>query len=106
MMLRPRDLHDQKVIEANLGISPEPSSLRFVQDAFGNHVAIAEFDGSATELRFESIVNLEHSPAGDFDVEPAAESFLVDYIQRQHADPDDEVGRWARQFSYTSGHPS
>lgn len=47
MMLRPRDSHDQKVIEASLGISPEPSSLRFVQDAFGNHVAIAQFDGSS-----------------------------------------------------------
>ena len=38
MMLRPRDSHDQRVIEASLEISPEPRSLRFVQDAFGNHV--------------------------------------------------------------------
>ncbi len=106
MMLRPRDSHDQKVIEARLGITPEPSRLRFVQDAFGNHVAIAEFDGSAMELRFESIVSLEHSPAGDLDVEDANGTFPVDYsademvdlapcIQRQHADPDDEVGRGA-----------
>jgi hypothetical protein len=36
MMLRPRDSHDQKVIEASVEISPEPKSLRFVQDAFGN----------------------------------------------------------------------
>ena len=41
MMLRPRDSHDQRVIEARLEISPEPKSLRFVQDAFGNHVGIA-----------------------------------------------------------------
>jgi hypothetical protein len=41
MMLRPRDSHDQRVIEASLEISPEPRSLRFVQDAFGNHVGIA-----------------------------------------------------------------
>src|SRR5438128_9311164 len=34
MMLRPRDSHDQRVIEASLEISPEPRSLRFVQDAF------------------------------------------------------------------------
>jgi len=116
MMLRPRDSHDQKVIEASLGISPEPSSLRFVQDAFGNHVAIAEFDGTATELRFESIVSLEHSPAdaAAVGVEQANGSFPVDYsaddmaelapcIQRRHADPDDEVGRWARQFLLASG---
>ena len=40
MMLRPRDSHDQRVIEASLEISPEPRSLHFVQDAFGNHVGI------------------------------------------------------------------
>ena len=40
MMLRPRDSHDQRVIEASLEISPEPRSLRFVQDAFGNHESL------------------------------------------------------------------
>src|SRR3981081_1093018 len=49
MMLRPRDSHDQRVVEANLAITPAPSSLRFVQDAFGNHVAIARFDGVSSE---------------------------------------------------------
>ncbi len=116
MMLRPRDSHDQKVIEASLGITPEPSSLRFVRDAFGNHVAIAAFDGSSTELRFESIVSLEHSPAEPpaLDVELAAGTFPADYsadempdlapcIQRQHPDPDNEVGCWARQFLQADG---
>ena len=116
MMLRPRDSHDQKVIEASLEINPEPSSLRFTEDAFGNHVAIARFDGSATELSFESIVSLEHSPAdaSDFDLAEAARRFPVDYradelpdlahcIQRRHPDPDDEVGRWARQFLHAGG---
>ena len=59
MMLRPRDSHDQKVIEASLEISPKPRSLRFVQDAFGNHVGIARFSGRAKELCFESTVRLE-----------------------------------------------
>ena len=27
MMLRPRDSHDQRVIEASLGVSPEPTTL-------------------------------------------------------------------------------
>ena len=116
MMLRPRDSHDQKVIEASLDISPEPSSLHFIEDAFGNHVAIARFDGSATELSFESIVSLEHSPAdaSDLALTEAARSFPVGYsaeempdlahcIERHHADPDDEVGRWARQFLHASG---
>jgi transglutaminase-like putative cysteine protease len=104
MMLRPRDCRDQKVIEASLGITPEPSSLRYVQDAFGNHVAIAEFDGSATELRFESIVSLERSRSDTADLaEETDESFPVDYTERQYADPDEEIGRWARQFVHADG---
>lgn len=115
MMLRPRDSHDQKVIEASLDISPEPSSLCFTEDAFGNHVAIARFDGSSSELSFESIVSLEHSPANaDLDLAQAAGDFPVDYsalempelahcIQRHHPDPHDEVGRWTRQFLHASG---
>src|SRR5664279_980420 len=63
MMLRPRDSHDQRVIEARLEITPKPKSLRLVQDAFGNHVGIARFSGRSKELRFESIVCLEHSPS-------------------------------------------
>jgi transglutaminase-like putative cysteine protease len=116
MMLRPRDSHDQKVIEASLGISPQPSRLHFVQDEFGNHVAIAHFDGRSKELRFESIVNLEHSPGNvdDLDLPQAAGTFPVDYdadempdiaafLQRRHSDPQDEVGRWARQFLHAGG---
>ena len=74
MMLRPRDSHDQRVIEARLEISPEPSNLRFVQDAFGNHVGIARFSGRSKELCFESTVCLEHSPldAADLEIEDAA----------------------------------
>ena len=116
MMLRPRDSHDQRVIEASLDISPEPRSLRFVQDAFGNHVGIARFSGRAKELCFESIVCLEHSPsdAAKLDLDDASRTFPVDYsadempdlahcIERHQPDPGNEVGRWARQFLPPSG---
>ncbi len=115
MMLRPRDSHHQRVIEARLRISPEPRSLRFVQDAFGNHVAIAQFSGRARNLCFESVVRLEHSPPVDAGVDfedarnfPIAYSAdespdLAHYIQRHQADPDDEIGRWARRFLPTNG---
>ena len=69
MMLRPRDSHDQRVIETSLEISPEPRSLCFVQDAFGNHVGIAQFSGRSTELWFKSTVCLEHSSANASDVD-------------------------------------
>jgi hypothetical protein len=111
MMLRPRDSHDQRVIEARLEITPEPTSLRLVQDAFGNHVGIARFSGRSRELCFESTVCLEHSPlhAADLDLEDAARTFPVVYsadempdlaycMERHQSDPRNEVGRWARQF--------
>src|ERR1700675_1602820 len=43
MMLRPRDDDDQKVLESELRITPEPSQLTWTQDIFGNHVATARF---------------------------------------------------------------
>jgi transglutaminase-like putative cysteine protease len=115
MMLRPRDSHCQRVIEARLRISPEPRSLRFVQDAFGNHVGIARFSGRARNLRVESVVRLEHSApdaagleledAGPFPVDYRAEETpdLAHFIQRHQADPDDEIGRWARRFLPANG---
>src|SRR6188508_404219 len=55
MMFRPRDSFDQKLLDARLSITPEPRALRWVHDAFGNCVAIAEFpDCLSDELRFES----------------------------------------------------
>lgn len=116
MMLRPRESHDQKIIEASLGITPQPSSLRFIEDDFGNHVAIAEFSGQATELSFESVVSLEHSPSEPavLDIEEKARTFPIDYtgaelpdladcLQRHHPDPQDEIGRWAAQFLHGGG---
>ena len=64
MMLRPRDDDDQKVLESELEITPEPSQLTWTQDIFGNHVATARFAERASELRFESTIRLDHAPAG------------------------------------------
>jgi transglutaminase-like putative cysteine protease len=64
MMLRPRDDDDQKVIESELEIRPEPSRLTWTQDIFGNHVAIALFADRAAELRFESTIRVDHAPTG------------------------------------------
>jgi transglutaminase-like putative cysteine protease len=97
MMLRPRDCHGQKVVAARLGITPEPASLRFINDAFGNHVAIAEFAGSAAELSFESLVDVEHSPSAASEASSSTGSDQDD--QRPlHPDPEGEIGRWARKF--------
>jgi transglutaminase-like putative cysteine protease len=62
MMLRPRDTDDQRVIEANIEIRPQPAGLRFVLDDLGNQVGIAHFSGAAQELCVNGIVCLEQSP--------------------------------------------
>jgi transglutaminase-like putative cysteine protease len=111
MMLRPRDSSDQRVLEASLEISPEPKSLRFVHDAFGNHLGIARFSGRSNVLSFESTVSLEHSPpdVADLDLEDDASTFPFEYsadempdlarcIERHHLDPGNEVSSWARRF--------
>src|ERR1044072_5219280 len=64
MMLRPRDDDDQKVLDSGLRVTPAPTELVWTQDVFGNHVAIARFTHSASELRFESRISVDHAPAG------------------------------------------
>jgi len=112
MMFRPRDSYDQKLLEARLQIAPEPSSVRWVHDAFGNCVTIAQFAGAeADELRFESSMWLDHSPsnAPDFQIEGYARTYPFSYspdempdlasaITRQYPDADGSVERWARRF--------
>jgi transglutaminase-like putative cysteine protease len=63
MMLRPRDDGDQRVLQSDLDISPEPSRIEWTLDRFGNHVATARFDNRAAELRFESTILVDHAPA-------------------------------------------
>ena len=111
MMLRPRDSDDQRVIEASIQIRPQPTSLHFVLDDFGNQVGIAHFSDAAQELCIDSTVCLEQSPpeVSARDLEEHATSFPFDYsagesanlalcLERDGTDPEDEVGHWARQF--------
>jgi transglutaminase-like putative cysteine protease len=74
MMLRPRESHDQRLLESKLEITPKPTNLRWIQDVFCNHVAIAHFAGRADALRFASTIRLDHSPTDivDMDIEDFA----------------------------------
>jgi transglutaminase-like putative cysteine protease len=114
MMLQPRNSYDQRVIQTDLRINPEPRSLRFVQDAFGNHIGIARFSRLSNELSFESVVCVEHSPRDGFVLEDAGRPFsanysvdelrdLAPYLERHQLDPIDAVGRWARELLFPSG---
>jgi len=114
MMLRPRDDDDQKVLESELRITPEPSQLSWTQDIFGNHVATARFAGRAAELRFESTIHLDHSP-GDFpvaDIEDFARTYPFAYAAEDSPDlarfiaplsPHPKLDRWAARFLRDDG---
>jgi transglutaminase-like putative cysteine protease len=62
MMLRPRDDNDQRVLQAELTIIPNPRQIAWKRDRVGNHVATAIFSDQSDELRFISSIRLEHSP--------------------------------------------
>ncbi|MFC0385343.1 transglutaminase family protein [Muricoccus vinaceus] len=116
MMLRPRDGHDQRLIEARIDISPEPSSFWWLHDVFGNSVGVARFATRGRELRFESTMRLDHSPveALDFRLEDHARSLPFSYsveempdlarsMERHQPDPDRVVDRWAHGFMRPDG---
>ena len=109
MMFRPRESHDLRLIQTGLTITPRPAQLRWLHDPFDNSVAVAEFEGSTSELSFESVVTLEHfeyTPP-EYPLEDYARSYpfrysdedfrnLVRGLDRQF--PSAEVSHWALQF--------
>jgi transglutaminase-like putative cysteine protease len=111
IMLRPRDGHDLRVLSNQLEIVPEPMSLRWIHDVFGNSVAIATFDERAETLSFVNTATVEHSAAGEFALTPDDRAYfypflyddeefpdLVHFIKPQYGDPQGELSAWARTF--------
>jgi len=114
MMLRPRDDDDQKVLESELRITPEPSQLTWTKDIFGNHVATACFAGRASELRFDSSMHLDHAPGGFHaaDIDDFARTYPFAYAAEDRSDlarfiaplsPHCELDRWAAKFLRQDG---
>ncbi|MBC9035208.1 transglutaminase family protein [Sphingomonas sp. JC676] len=116
IMVRPRESFDQHLIHAELHIDPAPSDLRWLQDVFGNSVAIATFDRRARSLVIDSRVKVQHSPAEveHVDIEEYARLYPFTYsseempdllrsIERQHLDPLRLIDSWARRFVSVSG---
>ena len=118
MMLRPRDSHDQRHLDARLDITPQPVQLRWVHDVFGNNIAIARFSGRARELTFISTLRLDHVHQDAQDIEPCLADYarvypfsydhdemadLLRSIERQYPDPSHQLDRWARSFLRTDG---
>ncbi|HEY0223988.1 MAG TPA: transglutaminase N-terminal domain-containing protein [Pseudolabrys sp.] len=110
LMLRPRDSHDLRLVDAELTLSP-PGETRWMHDVFGNSVAEVEFEQSATELLIVSTLHLEHygltRPV--FPIAPDAQVYPFVYsaddradlgrlLDRHYPDPNGLVDAWAKRF--------
>ena len=111
IMLRPRDGHDLRVLSNQLEIVPEPMTLRWIHDVFGNSVAIATFDERAETLSFINTATVEHNPAEEYALTPDDPAYfypfmydgeeltdLIQFITPQYGDPGGELSAWARNF--------
>jgi transglutaminase-like putative cysteine protease len=62
LLVRPRDSHADRLVEASLELSP-PGDTRWVYDALGNCVCLYHPFGEATELRIVSNLVIDRFPA-------------------------------------------
>jgi transglutaminase-like putative cysteine protease len=109
MMFRPRESHDLRLIQADLTIVPKPAHLRWLHDTFDNSVAVATFEGTTSELRFESAVVLEHLETSlpEYPLEDYARTYPFRYADEDFpnleraleiSSTNESVSRWALQF--------
>lgn len=116
LMLRPRDSHDLRLLDATLGLTPSAWNAIWSHDVFGNSVATVDFDEQEAEtLRITSSLDLEHFPVpAEPLLDPVAEiypfSYAVDEVpdlarlaERHCPDPERQVDRWARRFLSARG---
>jgi transglutaminase-like putative cysteine protease len=109
MMFRPRESHDLRLIRTSLAITPEPVQLRWLHDPFDNSIAVAAFQGTTRELRFESTVTLEHfeSTVPEYPIEDSAKTYPFRYSDEDFSNlarglanhyPSTQTCSWALQF--------
>jgi transglutaminase-like putative cysteine protease len=111
LMLRPRDSHDLRLLDAELTLSP-PGKVRWLHDVFGNSVALVDFAQPAPELSVLSTLKLERYGLArlDFPLDAAAQLYPFVYsasdrtdlgrlLERHSPDPHGLVDDWARQFT-------
>ena len=97
-----------------MDITPKPAHFRLLHDVFDNSVGVATFEGSTAELRFESVVTLEHFETllPDYPLEEFAERYPFSYSEEdlpnltralvQHY-PSEDVKHWVKRFLHPSG---
>jgi transglutaminase-like putative cysteine protease len=110
LMMRPRDSHDMRLLDATLLVEPQ-AELRWLHDVFGNSVAVATFHELADRLGVESLIMINRYPLLDtpFSIEPYARKLPFSYpaseipdlgrtIERHYSDPDRLVTEWTRRL--------
>jgi transglutaminase-like putative cysteine protease len=115
LMFRPRDSHDLRLIRTALTIEPA-AEVRWLHDVFSNSIAIAGFRDQATELRFDSEIEIEHYGLDypEFLLEPTARTYPFSYssdevpdlgrtMERHCPDPDRRVDAWVKGFLQDGG---
>lgn len=118
LMFRPRDSFDQRLLAAKLRVKPQPGTVRWIHDVFGNCIAIVDIAESAKELCFETSIRVDHTPHEPLDLrmDDAAQTYPFAYdpeelpdvapMMAQPASAEYEpVRRWSRQF-VGSGRPT
>lgn len=116
LMMRPRDSHDLRLLDATLGILPGGATIRWAHDVFGNSVCFLNWPERLTDhLRIVSTLDLEHFPVEEgMPIDPSAEHYPFRYagdeypdlsrlIEPHYADPDRQVEAWARRFLRRDG---
>lgn len=81
LMIRPRDSHDVRLIDAGLTITPR-ARVHWIHDVFANSIALVDFDGRrAHRLEISSELTLERFARrrSSFDVQPEARLYPFVY---------------------------
>ncbi len=115
LMLRPRDSFDLRLVATALAISP-PALLRWMHDAYGNPVAVADFVKPADTLDIVSELTVERFgsalPRSRLEPEAALTEavysdgeriVLQPYLALAAADPDGVLEAWLAEFRSRPG---
>ena len=118
LMLRPRDSFDLRVVDTSLKIAPK-ARLRWMHDAYGNSVAIANFDQPADKLDIVSELLIQRfgSALPRTQIEPEAaitgvvysdaeRAVLQPYLDKAAGDPDQVLDQWLGEFRARIGQGS
>ncbi len=115
LMLRPRDSFDLRVVDTALTISPQ-ARLRWMHDAYGNSVAVAQFETESDTLDIVSELVIQRfgsalprtavasrAEMSGVVYSPSEQAVLQPYLDIAAADPDGVLDQWLADFRARSG---